>query len=172
VTNQSLTNQSKNVFCVEAIDDFQLAEIRRLFADYSNSLPFDLNFQSFDEELAQLPGKYAAPDGCLLLAYIDSSVAGCVGLRKIATGICEMKRLFVHPEFQGFGAGISLIKEIVRVGKTKKYSKMRLDTVPSMKNAIALYRSLGFVEIEPYCENPIAGAIFLELDLHQTASQD
>lgn len=159
-----MSNPSQQAICVELTNDSQLAQIRQLFTEYSSSLPFDLDFQNFDKELADLPGKYSPPEGCLLLAYIGSSVAGCVGLRQLENQICEMKRLFVRPEFQGSGTGRALVKEIITIGQKKGYTKMRLDTVPSMTSAIALYRKFGFVDIEPYCPNPVSGAIFMELN--------
>jgi putative acetyltransferase len=142
-----------------------LHQIKELFTEYAESLGFDLCFQDFDKELAELPGEYSFPDGCLLLALYETQIAGCVGLRKIAEGVCEMKRLYVRPEFRGKGIGKKLAIEIIEEASKIGYTHMRLDTVPSMKEAIALYRSLGFKEIEPYRYNPMEGAIFMELTL-------
>lgn len=143
----------------------QLGHIRQLFREYATFLGFDLAFQGFDEELAGLPGEYSPPAGRLLLAIGDGKVAGCVAVREIEGRICEMKRLYVRPEFRGMGIGRALATAAVREAKRAGYSRMRLDTVPALAEAIALYRSLGFREIEPYRYNPIEGATFWELEL-------
>lgn len=143
----------------------QINEVRNLFKEYTDWLGFDLSFQNFDKEFAELPGKYAAPDGCLLLAYEDAIVIGCVGLRKFEPDICEMKRLYVRKEFRGKGYGRSLAQQVIDEAKLIGYKHMRLDTVPWMTEAISLYRALGFYEIPPYRFNPIAGALYFELKL-------
>jgi len=140
-------------------------KVRNIFEHYAGSLPFDLAFQGFAEELANLPGEYRPPTGCLLLAVQRQEVIGCVALRKIGEGICEMKRLFVVPEWRGKGVGVILAKALIREAGRIGYERMRLDTVPSMISALALYRSLGFKEIASYCLNPIPGAKFFELNL-------
>jgi ribosomal protein S18 acetylase RimI-like enzyme len=145
----------------------QLKEIKNLFLEYAKSLDFDLGFQNFQNELADLPGKYALPSGSLLMAEEDGKVAGCVGLRKISTGICEMKRLYIRPEFRGRGLGKALAFAIIEVAFNMGYRKMRLDTVATMKEAVRLYRHLGFYEIDAYCFNPIKEAIYMELNLSQ-----
>jgi len=151
---------------VPAEEQTQIDQVRTLFREYASSLGFSLCFQSFDAELAGLPGEYSPPEGQLLLAFCDSIPAGCVALRKLEDGICEMKRLYVRPEFRGHGLGKDLVLALIAQARLSLYSKMRLDTVAaSMAEAVGLYRSMGFRDIPPYCQNPIPGAIYLELDL-------
>lgn len=144
----------------------QIAQIRELFLEYAKSLGFSLCFQSFDEELAGLPGDYGPPDGRLLLAEYQGQLAGCVALHKITGDICEMKRLYLRPGFRGKGLGRFLAERILRDAREIGYQRLRLDTVePVMKDAVAMYRRMGFVEIEPYRANPMAGTLYMELDL-------
>jgi len=147
-----------------------LAEVRDLFEKYAASLGFDLEFQGFDRELEALPGEYAAPGGALLLATVDRSSAGCVGVRPFADGVCEMKRLYARPAFRGRGVGRRLAQDAIRVGRDLGYRAMRLDTVPWMWEAIGLYAALGFHAIAPYRPNPIAGAAYMELELTSAES--
>jgi putative acetyltransferase len=138
---------------------------RSLFEEYAASLGFDLSFQDFKRELAGLPGEYASPGGAILLACEGDLVQGCVALRPMGQGICEMKRLYVRPGFRGRALGRGLGEAVIAEAIALGYRKMRLDTVPAMTEAIALYRSLGFRSIEPYRANPIPGAMFFEKDL-------
>lgn len=159
-------SRNSAISTTQAESDAQIAAIRRLFLDYAQSLGFSLCFQSFDHELASLPGDYAPPDGRLLLAASNGDPAGCVALRKLGSEICEIKRLFVRPQYRGQGLGRELAEKIIAEARQLKYKKLRLDTVePLMKTAVAMYRQLGFREIPPYRQNPIAGALYMELEL-------
>lgn len=146
----------------------QVEEIRRLFEAYAASLDFKLCFQGFDRELLSLPGDYAEPAGRLLLAQREGAAVGCVGLRPLGPGACEMKRLYVAPSERGTGLGRRLAAAVIAEARGIGHARLRLDTVPSMVAAIALYRALGFHEIPPYRENPIPGALYLELDLRSS----
>jgi putative acetyltransferase len=139
--------------------------VRRLFREYQVSLGIDLCFQNFERELAELPGKYAAPEGRLYLAFEGIDVAGCAGLRKFEEGICELKRLYVPPSHRGRGIGRLVAIQAITDAREIGYDRMRLDTLPSMQPAQRLYRELGFEPIAPYTENPIQGALFMELKL-------
>ena len=145
--------------------DEDLASAKLLFEEYAESLDFDLDFQGFDQELANLPGEYAPPKGCLLLAEYEGQPAGCVALRALGQDICEMKRLYVRPEFRGLGIGRALAEAVIAQARNIGYTRMRLDTAPSMEAARTLYRSLGFRQISPYRYNPIEGAVFMESEL-------
>jgi ribosomal protein S18 acetylase RimI-like enzyme len=136
-----------------------------LLEEYAGSLGVDLCFQDFHRELAGLPGEYAPPRGAFLLATHEGAIAGCVALRPLAGDGCEMKRLFVRPAFRGLGLGRSLARAILGEARRLGYRWIRLDTLPSMTEAIALYRALGFREIAPYRDNPVPGALFMEAAL-------
>jgi putative acetyltransferase len=143
-----------------------MATVRELFLEYADSLGFSLCFQGFDQELAGLPGKYAPPQGRLLLAELSGKPAGCVALHPLQPEIAEMKRLYVRREFRGKGVGIGLMNTILREAKKIGYQRLRLDTIqPLMSDAIAMYRRFGFYEIAPYRPNPIAGTLYMELAL-------
>ena len=156
----------KSVTFAQAESPAQIAQARELFLEYAQSLGFSLCFQNFDKELAELPGDYAPPEGRLLLAEYDSELAACVALHKLEPGICEMKRLYLRPQFRGKGLGRALADRIIADACQIGYQRMRLDTVePVMKDAVAMYRKLGFKEVAPYRPNPIAGAMYMELEL-------
>ena len=153
-----------DIFQAHSDDDIQRARV--LFEEYASDISISLCFQNFDRELKNLPGDYAPPDGRLLLATEDDQLAGCIALRKLEPGVCEIKRLFVRPAYRGKRLGKVLIESIIDEARKLGYTTMRLDTLPGrMDKAIALYQSIGFVEISPYCENPVEGAKFMELDL-------
>jgi GNAT superfamily N-acetyltransferase len=139
-----------------------------LFREYAASLGVDLSFQAFEREVSSLPGAYAPPSGRLLLLFSASSIepAGCVALRELDDSICEMKRLYLRPQFRGKGLGRALADRTIAEARHIGYRRMRLDTVePVMKDAVAMYRKLGFQEIAPYCPNPMAGVVYMELQL-------
>jgi putative acetyltransferase len=153
------------VAIVDAGSPELISEARRLFQEYAAGTGIDLCFQNFAEELAGLPGKYAPPKGRLLLAQSDGAVIGCVALREWEEGSCEMKRLYVRPGFREQGIGKLLATEVIAQAKQIRYRSMRLDTLASMKAAIALYESLGFRRIEAYRYNPEAEPVYMELTL-------
>ena len=143
----------------------EIEQARALFLEYVAGLKVDLCFQGFDQELAALPGKYAPPQGRLLLARVDGEPAGCIALRPIESGIGEVKRLYVRPAFRGRGIAKMLAAELVAAARAIGYASLRLDTLEFMREAAALYRSLGFVEIAPYYDNPLPGTVYMELKL-------
>jgi len=156
----------KGFVLAQAESTAQIVQARDLFLEYAQSLGFSLCFQNFDKELAALPGDYAPPAGRLLLAEYEDQLAGCVALHPLEPGVCEMKRLYLRPHFRGKGLGRVLADRIIAEARQIGYQRMRLDTVePVMKDAVAMYRKLGFKEIAPYCKNPIAGALYMELRL-------
>ena len=156
----------------QASSPAQIAQVRELFLEYAKSLGFSLCFQSFDQELAGLPGDYSPPEGRLLIAEYEGEVAGCVALHKLEPGICEMKRLYLRPAFRGKGLGRRLAETILNEARSIGYQSLRLDTVEGvMRDAVGLYRALGFREIAPYRANPMEGTLYMELVLSESASR-
>ncbi len=144
-----------------------LERVRDLFREYERFLGVDLCFQEFEEELACLPGQYAPPEGRLLIAVEGRDVAGCVAARKLGDGACEMKRLYVRPQYRGRGLGRDLAREIIREAAALGYAVMRLDTLARLKEAMTLYQSLGFRQTQPYYENPLPEVVYWELPLRK-----
>lgn len=150
-----------------------MAIVHELFVEYADWLDFDLCFQGFDEELATLPGKYAPPEGGLWLARVDTAPAGVVGMRPLDEGICELKRLWVRPDFRGHSLGRRLTETAIAAARAAGYRSMRLDTIGRlMQQARALYESLGFRETAPYYRNPHPGADYMELDLGTCSARE
>jgi putative acetyltransferase len=143
----------------------EVEQVRALVLEYAGSLGVDLCFQDFAREMREFPGEYIPPEGCLLLAMSGEEPAGCVGLRPLEPGVCEMKRLYVRPQYRGQRLGQHLARAIIAEARELGYVAMRLDTLPSMKAAIGMYRELGFQPIAPYYRNPVEGALFFELKL-------
>ena len=153
---------------IQVQSEEEVQRARELFEEYAMWLGIDLCFQNFDKELAELPGEYVPPSGCLLLATENDQTSGCVALRRIGEGVGEMKRLYVRPEFRGQGLGRNLIGAVIEAAREIGYHAIRLDTLPGkMDQAIAMYRSFGFKNIEPYYNNPVPDAAFMELLLDQ-----
>ena len=142
-----------------------LMAIKNLFQEYADSLDFELDFQDFREELESLPGKYALPLGTILVAKENGETVGCVAVRPLGEEICEMKRLYVKDAHRGRKLGRELAVVVIEEAKRLGYKAMRLDTVVAMKEASALYRTLGFQPIDAYCYNPLPGAMYFELKL-------
>jgi putative acetyltransferase len=162
----SVSSVFKVLTFAQAESPAQIAHARELFLEYAESLGFSLCFQNFDKELAGLPGDYAPPEGRLLLAEYEGQLAACVALHKLDSSVCEMKRLYLRQRFRGKGVGRALAERIIAEARRIGYRRMRLDTVePIMKDAVAMYRKLGFRDIAPYRPNPIAGAMYMELEL-------
>ncbi|GEB32263.1 MULTISPECIES: GNAT family N-acetyltransferase [Brevibacillus] len=143
----------------------ELESVKQLFREYTESLGLDLGFQDFEAECESLPGKYAAPDGVLILALVDGEAAGCIALRKSEERICEMKRLYVRDRYRGLKIGRALVQKVIEAAEQLPYDFMRLDTLATMTSAQALYRAFGFSETTPYIYNPLEGAMFMERKL-------
>lgn len=152
-----------NIRCAQIPDD--VPAVRQLLREYAGDIGISLCFQNFDAELAELPGSYAPPDGRLLVAEVDGKPAGCVAMRKHDFETAELKRLFVRPEFRGLGLGRELLKRIVAEAIAAGYRHAIFDTLPSMKVALKMYREFGFVESEPYRDNPVCGALYFRKSL-------
>ena len=152
---------------IQAQTPGQYEWVRRLFQQYADSLGFDLEFQDFSRELAALPGEYAPPRGCILLAARKAEYVGCVALRPLESRICEMKRLYVIPDFRGRKIGSDLAQGIIAEARLCGYEHMRLDTIETMTEAKSLYLSLDFRPIKPYRFNPLDNPTYFELDLRQ-----
>lgn len=155
----------QNPLVIDAQSPAQITKVRELFVEYQRALGVDLCFQAFDQELASLPGRYARPTGRLLLANDGESVLGVVGLRALKGADCEMKRLYVRPAGRGLGVGRLLTTTLINEARFAGYRRMLLDTLPGMTEAQRMYRSMGFTEVAPYCDNPIAGTLYMALDL-------
>jgi ribosomal protein S18 acetylase RimI-like enzyme len=167
--SKAAVSNAPEIAVVAGHADSLLDDARQLILEYAASLPFDLTFQGFDDELATLPGAYAPPRGRLLIARLGSRSIGCVGLRPLDRHTAELKRLWVRPEARETGVGKLLVGHAVEHARAAGYARIRLDTTPGMEAAQALYRSFGFVEIPAYRPNPIPGATYLELSLRASA---
>lgn len=158
---------------VQAETEAHVAQVRELFLEYEKSLGIKLCFQNFDRELAELPGDYVPPGGRLLLAEYDGQVAGCVAMHQWEPGVCEMKRLYLRPGFRGKGIGRVIAETIIAQARKIGYQRMLLDTIePLMKDAVEMYRKLGFREIAPYRPNPSEGVLYMELQLIGNATEE
>lgn len=157
---------------IAAVTPEQLRSVRDLFREYARSLGVDLAFQGFEAELAGLPGKYGPPEGALLLAVDGCAACGCVALRPLSPGVCEMKRLYVRPEFRGRGLGSALTKRILQEGAGRGYAVMRLDTLSGLTDAIRLYERLGFRRTGAYYDNPLPAVSYWEIDLNSCGSRE
>jgi putative acetyltransferase len=151
------------IFPAQTNEDFETA--KKLLVEYVDSLDFDLSFQNFEQELADLPNHFALPQGCLLLAIHDSQAAGCVAIKRFENSICEMERLYVKPQFRRLRIGRALAENIITQAQKLGYDYMRLHTILPRNAARNLYFSLGFEDIEPYCYNPMENVAFMELKL-------
>jgi ribosomal protein S18 acetylase RimI-like enzyme len=152
---------------IHAQSEAHYRRARKLFEQYADALGFDLEFQGFSRELATLPGAYAPPKGCVLLAKKEEEIVGCVALRPMEKRTCEMKRLYVVPGHRKQKIGRALAEAIINEARACGYERMRLDTIESMSAAQALYRSLGFRPIKPYRYNPLNNPVYFELDLNE-----
>jgi ribosomal protein S18 acetylase RimI-like enzyme len=155
---------------VEANTKEFVEKAKELIREYAQSLEFDLDFQDFDKEMENFPGQYAFPKGCIYIALDANQPIGCVALRDLEQGICEMKRLYVKPHYRGQKVGKLLAEVVIKAARDMGYDYMRLDTIPSMKQANMLYNAMGFKQIAPYRFNPIEGATFFELNLKKSGS--
>lgn len=157
---------------VDAADTPAIEQVRQFFRNYAAWLGVDLGFQNFDQEMAALPGAYAAPEGRLFFAEVDGRPAGCVGIRHFSEGACEMKRLYVAPEARGRGVGMQLALAAIKAAREIGYKRIFLDTLPAMRIAVKLYRELGFREAPAYYRTPVEGTMFLALDLENWSEEE
>lgn len=147
---------------INAISPADFATGKRLFLEYAESLEFNLCFQNFEQELADIQIQYGAPNGCLLLVKNGEEAVGCIGVRRWQGDIAELKRMYLQPKTRGLGLGKKLLEAALENARELSYRSIRLDTLPSMKAAISLYREFGFADISPYRDNPFEGTIYLE----------
>jgi ribosomal protein S18 acetylase RimI-like enzyme len=150
---------------IQAVSAGHLQDVKSLFMEYAATLGCSPCLQNIEQEVDHLPGEYARPEGSILLADDDGAYAGCVALRKVDGGICEMRRLYLRPAFRGRKIGRGLAEALINEARRAGYNRMRLYTLPSMKEAISLYRSLGFKDIPPYGQHIIPDALYMELRL-------
>ena len=143
----------------------ELDQVRKIFIEYAEFLGVDLCFQDFEDELQTLHKVYSSPRGCIILAKLNGEVLGCIALKPIGDNICEMKRLYVRPSARGKGLGKQLVEELIYFARNAGYKAMKLDTIASLKEAIKLYRSKGFVKTDPYVYNPLSDVLYFELSL-------
>jgi len=158
-------DMATHIRVIDSNDTEALEHVRQFFRNYAAWLGRDLSFQGFADEMANLPGAYAAPSGCLFFAEIDGKPAGCVGIRRFSEGVCEMKRLYVEPDFRGQGLGRDLALAAIKAARSIGYQRIMLDTLPAMRIAVKLYRELGFQDAPAYYQAPIEGTMFLSLEL-------
>ncbi len=164
--NPRMRDAAPTIVLAEAVSPADLAAVKALFVEYQAWLGVDLCFQDFEAELATLPGRYAPPAGRLILARDTAGgVAGGVGMWPLEPGVCEMKRLYMRPPWRGSGIGRRLAEAIVDAAREAGHARMRLDTLARLTQAVALYRSMGFVEIPPYYDSPLDAVLYMELDL-------
>ncbi len=156
---------------VEAIDTEAMSTAASLFREYSGVLPHGLEYQGFEEELATLPGKYARPQGCILLAYVGEEAVGCVAMRELAPmpgevgRACEMKRLYTRASARGLGIGRAMCERLLEIARDVGYARMKLDSDEELKAAVALYESLSFVRVPAYNEDPMPGTLWMAREL-------
>ncbi len=143
----------------------ELEQVREIFIEYAEFLQVDLCFQNFEKELQTLHEVYSPPKGCIILANEDEQIIGCVALKPIEEGVCEMKRLYVRPSGRRKGLGKELVEELIRFAKESGYKTMKLDTLTTLTEAVKLYRSMGFIETKPYVYNPLNEVLYFELTI-------
>ena len=163
---------SVKLYTITSSDAPQVEQVRQFFRNYAAWLGVDLSYENFEEEMATLPGAYAPPMGRLLYAEHDGEPAGCVGIRPLSDGVCELKRLYVDPAHRGFAIGRDLVTEAILSARRIGYRKIMLDTLPNMRMAVKLYRELGFCEAPAYFDAPHEGTQFLALDLQNWSADE